>query len=130
MTDHADEGFSVRAAALLRAAANDLKRDDASAARDLGLSLEHYLQLLSGAASVDWELLVRAAQVWPLNERDLLPVHNDVPWGVRIHTIEESEASARVIDRRGAPYYEYRDTAMSRVASYRPEWISMLRGRR
>ncbi|MGH8931623.1 MAG: helix-turn-helix domain-containing protein [Egibacteraceae bacterium] len=65
--------------------------------------------------------------MWPLNERDLLPIHDDAPDGVRVHRLKESVASARVIERGGRPYYEYRDTAMSRLASYRPEWIRMLR---
>ena len=30
------------------------------------------------------------------------------------------------MERAGKPYYEYRDTAMSRLASFRPEWIKEL----
>jgi len=122
-----EPGFRRRAASLLRAAANDLKRDDTAAEADLGLPPGAFAELTSGDRPVTWELVRRACEVWPLTERDLLPGHDDCPEGVRIFPVAQSRASARVLHRGGAPYYEYRDTAMSRVASYRPEWIRMLR---
>jgi methylphosphonate synthase len=121
-----DAEFGRRAAALLRAAANDLKRDEASADGDLGLAAGTFADLVSGRRPITWDLLTRAAQVWPLNERDLLPIHDDCPDGARIFRYKDSLASSRVLSRAGTDYYEYRDTAMSRVASYRPEWIRML----
>jgi methylphosphonate synthase len=39
---------------------------------------------------------------------------------------DESLASSRTLQRSGRDYYEYRDTATSRVAMFRPEWIKML----
>lgn len=119
--------YRRRAAALLRSAANDLKRDEASAARDLGLDEQDYHRQLSGEADPDWTLISHAAQRWPLNERDLLPLHDDVPDGLRIHRLADSLASERVLQRGGADYYSYRDTAMSRVSTFRPEHIRMLR---
>src|SRR5262245_27582978 len=115
-----------RAAALLRSAANDLKRDDATAETELGLPTGSFAAYTSGLRPITWELIERAVRVWPLNERDLLPVHDDCPSGVSIVRQADSVKSSRVIDRGGRPYYEYRDTAMSRVASFRPEWIRML----
>jgi methylphosphonate synthase len=120
------EGFDRRAGALLRAAANDLKRDDENAERELGLEPGTFREYADGRRPLDWALIRRAAEVWPLNERDLLPVHDDCAQGVRICRAKESEASSRVLSRAGRPYYEYRDTAMSRLGSYRPEWIRML----
>lgn len=119
--------YQQRAAALLRSAANDLKRDESTAARDLGLTEAEYHRALAGEAEPDWQLLHRASQNWPVNERDLLPLHDDVPRGAVIHRVAESLASERVLQRRGADYYRYRDTAMSRVGSFRPEHIRMLR---
>ena len=119
--------YQLRAAALLRAAANDLKRHDAGAESDLGLPAGSFARLTSGDAPVTWPLIRRACEIWPLNERDLLPIHDDCQEGVRIHRLASSIESSRIIARDGEPYYEYRDTAMSRVASYRPEWIRMLR---
>lgn len=119
--------YRHRAAALLRSAANDLKRDEATAARDLRLTGAGYQRALAGEVGPDWDLLRRASQNWPVNERDLLPLHDDVPLGALVHRLAESVASERVLQRRGADYYRYRDTAMSRVASFRPEHIRMLR---
>lgn len=121
-----DVDFERRATRLLRAAANDLKRDENSADHDLGLEPGSFAAYVSGRIPVTWNLIQRAARVWPLNERDLLPVRDDCPDGVRIHRLKESVATSRVLARDGADYYEYRDTAMSRGASYRPEWIRML----
>jgi hypothetical protein len=36
---------------------------------------------------------------------------------------EESKKSSRIMNRSGNPYYEYRDTVMSTVDPFRPEWI-------
>ncbi len=122
-----ESAYAARAAALLRAAANDLKRNDPAAEADLGLRPGSFADYTSGRLPLTWNLIGRAARAWPLNERDLLPVHDDTPRGLRMMRAKESAASARIIERGGGPYYEYRDTAMSRLASYRPEWIRMLR---
>jgi hypothetical protein len=118
---------AARAAALLRAAANDLKRNDPAAEADLGLPAGSFADYTSGRRPITWDLISRAARAWPLNERDLLTVHDDTPHGLRVMRAEDSAASSRIIERGGGAYYEYRDTAMSRLASYRPEWIKMLR---
>ncbi|MFH9942123.1 helix-turn-helix domain-containing protein [Streptomyces murinus] len=123
----AEDDFHRRAGALLRAAANDLKRDDENAERELALEQGSFAEYTAGTRPVTWDLMRRAAEVWPLNERDLLPGHDDCPAGLRITRHKESVASGRALSRGGEPYYEYRDTAMSRIASYRPEWIRMLR---
>ncbi len=118
--------YAARAAALLRAAANDLKRNDLAAEANLGLPPGTFADYTAGRLPITWDLIGRAARAWPLNERDLLPIHDDTEQGLRIMRGEESARSARIIERGGGPYYEYRDTAMSRLASYRPEWIKML----
>jgi len=122
-----DAAIGPGVASLLRAIANDLKRNDEAADADLGLAPGTFADLVAGRRAVTWELIQRVSAVWPVSERDLLPVRDDCPLGVRVHRFESSLKSARIIERGGAPYYEYRDTAMSRLASYRPEWIRMLR---
>lgn len=119
-------GFDKRAAALLKSAANDLKRNSQAAAEDLGLSEEEYRAQTSGEQAFSWPLAQEAATIWPLNERDLIPLRNDCPTGANVYRVEDSKKSARVFQRGGSDYYEYRDTAMSRLASFRPEWIRML----
>ncbi len=121
-----DTGFRFRMSSLLRAAANDLKRDDAAADAELGLPPGTFAALARSEKPLSMELVSRICSTWPLNERDLLPLNDDCPDGVLIYRHADSLASARVLARGGRPYYEYRDTAMSRLASYRPEWIRML----
>ncbi|GAB1516605.1 helix-turn-helix domain-containing protein [Actinophytocola sp. KF-1] len=124
MTD--DVGYRERMGALLRSTANDLKRNSAAAAKDLGLSEAEYQDLVNGRRELSAPALAAVSRSWPVNERDILPIHNDCPDGVLRFAAEDSAASARVLSRGGADYYEYRDTAMSRLASFRPEWIRML----
>lgn len=118
--------YTRRSGALFRTVLNDLKRDEASAARELGVERDLIDSVLRGSRVLPYDLVERAAQVWPINERDLLAVHDDAPTGVRIMSAQESLVSTRVLRRGGVDYYEYRDTAMSRVSALRPEWIRML----
>ncbi|MFI0481138.1 XRE family transcriptional regulator [Actinomadura sp. 9N215] len=121
-----EEGFRLRAAALLRGAANDLKRDDRAAAADLEISAADFAAYADGSRAIPAELLRKAAAVWPVNESDLLPWRDDCPDGILVRTAAEAAATSRVLRRGGTDYYEYRDTAMSRLAGFRPEWIRML----
>lgn len=122
-----DAAFRRRAGATFRSVINDLKRNTEAAAADLGVPPEVITEIIAGERDLPAGLLRRAVEVWPVNERDFLPVHDDAPDGVRICRAAESAATSRVFQRGGADYYEYRDTAMSRVAMFRPEWIKMLR---
>ncbi len=121
-----DPGVQLRLRALLRSTANDLKRPDEVADTDLRLPLGTFSSLIDGDEPITWELLAAAAAVWPVNVRDLLPLHDDTSLDVRIFRAGDSAASERTIARGGTDYYTYRDTVMSRLASYRPEWIGML----
>ncbi|HEY1570379.1 MAG TPA: hypothetical protein VGG05_03485 [Pseudonocardiaceae bacterium] len=121
-----DDGFAARMAALLRSIANDLKRNDADADTELGLEPGTFAGYVTGQVPVTWAFIEHVARRWPVNERDLLPVHNDVPRGVLVVSAESSQASGRIIDRGSGPYYRYCDTATTRLASYRPELIEML----
>jgi hypothetical protein len=118
--------FQRQARSLLQSVMNDLKRDVNVAARELEIGKAELEKYLDGSQPIDFVLLERVAAAWPVNLRDLLPFQDDAPEGVLLMTADESRASGRVMSRAGMAYYEYRDTAMSRVASYRPEWIRML----
>ncbi|WP_036376372.1 hypothetical protein [Micromonospora sp. ATCC 39149] len=121
-----DPAFRRRAGATFRGIINDLKRTTEAAAADLGVAPDVLAAVIRGDRELPAELLRRAVEVWPVNERDFLPVHDDAPHGVRICRVAESVATSRIFQRGGADYYEYRDTAMSRLAMFRPEWIRML----
>jgi len=105
---------------------NDLKRRPEDAARELGISKEEIIAILSGEKEISSDIVTKASKIWPVNARDFYIIHDDCVKGVKVMTSAESEKSRRVMERGGKPYYEYRDTAMSRTAPFRPEWIMEL----
>lgn len=105
---------------------NDLKRRPEDAARELGVATEEINLIIEGKKKLSSEIVEHAAKIWPINERDFYIVRDDSPLGVKIMTSVNSEKSSRVMNRAGKPYYEYRDTAMSSLAPFRPEWIMEL----
>lgn len=114
--------------------ATDLKRTPAALASDLGLEEARVLEVLSGRADREDVLGVvrRMGEVYPIDASDLLVLEDDCTDAAKIVRSADSERSRRVFerpDRHGnkTPYYEYRDTAMSRLSPYRPEWIRELR---
>lgn len=111
---------------LFRGLLNDLKRRPEDAARELNLTLETVEKLLEGKMKPTLELIEKVEKTWPVNARDLFPINNDTENGIVLFSQSQSAQSARTMDRAGKPYYEYRDTAMSRLAKFRPEWIQEL----
>ena len=105
---------------------NDLKRRPVDAAKELNVSLEEIMNIINGRKEISSEIIIRATKVWPVNLRDFYLIKDDCSNGVKIMRVEESAKSSRVMERGGSPYYEYRDTAMSSVSLFRPEWIEEL----
>jgi len=102
---------------------NDIKRRPEDAAKELNISLDEINAIISGKKALSQEIVEKAARIWPVNTRDFFIIRDDCPIGVKIMTAEESKKSSRIMNRAGNPYYEYRDTAMSTTAPFRPEWI-------
>lgn len=102
---------------------NDIKRRPEDAAKELGVSLDEITSIIEGKKQLSFELVELATKIWPVNARDFYVVQDDCPLGIKIMREHESEKSSRIMERAGKPYYEYRDTAMSAVAPFRPEWI-------
>ena len=102
---------------------NDIKRRPEDAAKELGISVDEINLIISGRKKISSKLIERAVKIWPVNERDFYIISDDCASGVLIMTSEESSKSSRIMERAGKPYYEYRDTAMSKTAPFRPEWI-------
>jgi hypothetical protein len=116
--------------ARIRSELNDLKRTPESCAQELGMPVQQVLSVLDGTAAAAQTLALVDAlgDHYPIDKSDLLLLADDCTDGARIMRAAESKASARIFDRAdrsGArtPYYEYRDTAMSRLAPFKPEWI-------
>lgn len=120
-------GFLKRSGANFLSIINDLKRNRQAAADDLGVPLAQIESIIAGETAIPDALLERAVKVWPVNRRDFMVVEDDAPDGVRVMRAADSAKSSRVFQRGGADYYEYRDTAMSKVSPFRPEWILELR---
>lgn len=105
---------------------NDLKRRPEDAAAELDVPLDEFNSYLCGEAEIPTEVIRRATEAWPVNERDFYCIKDDSPTGVKIMRAAESAQSSRIMERAGKPYYEYRDTAASTVSQFRPEWIREL----
>ena len=105
---------------------NDIKRRPEDAASELGVTINEINSIINGEKLISQDLVEKAVRTWPVNSRDFFNIRDDCPLGIKIMTAEESKQSSRVMNRAGKPYYEYRDTAMSAVAPFRPEWIEEL----
>ena len=105
---------------------NDIKRRPEDAAKELEVSLEEINSILSGKKELSADIVAKATKIWPVNARDFYVIHDDCPQGIKIMRSEESKQSSRIMERAGYSYYEYRDTAMSKTAPFRPEWIMEL----
>ena len=105
---------------------NDLKRRPEDAAKELGVSLVEINSIIEGKQELPFDLVSKAIRIWSVNTRDFFIVRDDCETGIIIMTAVESKDSSRIMNRAGKPYYEYRDTAMSTVAPFRPEWIMEL----
>jgi len=102
---------------------NDIKRRPEDAAVELGISIDKINSIIRGEKIISQSIVERAVKIWPVNFRDFYIIKDDCPLGVKIMKSHESEKSSRIMERAGKPYYEYRDTVMSTVAPFRPEWI-------
>ena len=105
---------------------NDIKRRPSDAAKELEISEEEIQNIINGKTRLSSEIISKAVKIWPVNARDFYVMHDDCPSGLKIMRCEDSLKSSRIMNRSGKPYYEYRDTVMSSVGPFRPEWIEML----
>tara|TARA_B110000014_G_scaffold55285_1_gene37349 strand:+ start:19860 stop:21221 length:1362 start_codon:yes stop_codon:yes gene_type:complete len=105
---------------------NDIKRRPEDAAIELGVSEELISSIIEGRSELPSDLVDKAVKIWPVNKRDFYIIEDDCPDGIKLMSANDSEKSKRIMERAGKPYYEYRDTAMSKVAPFRPEWIMEL----
>lgn len=114
--------------------ANDLKRTPQALADEMELSFDVVSAVIDGSADLEVgrNVIRRMADVYPVRLADLWVEADDTDEGVRVMRASESEASSRIFERSGrddtiSEYYEYRDTAMSRLGPFKPEWIQPIR---
>ena len=114
--------------------ANDLKRPLDIAAAEMGVELPFLEAFVNGEIELGaaHNVMRKMSETYPVALSDLLVETDDTTDGARITTAAEAEATQRILDRKDStgvrtPYYEYRDSAMSRLGPFRPEWIKELR---
>ena len=124
----------VAQGALILSELNDLKRTVGSCSRELGWDPAEVEAVVEGRAGDETvsRFIDDFTGFYPVRRTSLTLPRTDCVDGVRKLDLETSIASARVFERPTAdggtsPYYEYRDTAMSVLSDYRPEWIEQLR---
>ena len=105
---------------------NDLKRRPEDACKELNISNEEINKILDGKADPDFKLLKRATEIWPINLNDFFGLEDDTKNNYKIFTKAESDKTARIMQRKNKPYYKYKDTVMSKISPFRPEWIEEL----
>lgn len=114
--------------------ANDLKRTPDSLADELGFERDLIRKVIAGETDVETGHTVvrRMVETYPIRLADLWVEPDDTDDGVIVMRANESKSGARVFERKGrggelSSYYEYRDTAMSRLGPFKPEWIQPIR---
>ena len=117
------DSFLIRSGNNFLGILNDIKRRPEDAAEELGISIGEINSIISGQKNISSKLIEKAVKIWPVNERDFYIISDDCPTGILIMNADDSVKSSRIMERAGKPYYEYRDTAMSKTAPFRPEWI-------
>ena len=122
----ADTEYLIKSGINFLGILNDLKRRPEDAANELQVSIDEINLIIQGKIKIRSEIIDKALNIWPVNARDFYVIQDDCTLGVKIMTAEQSKKSRRIMDRAGKPYYEYRDTAISKVAPFRPEWIMEL----
>jgi hypothetical protein len=132
--DTADKAYAKRLGSRIFSEANDLKRTPDALASELGWDVEEVRRIIDGEAGIESSkaLLMRMTEAYSVSLSALWLEPDDTDEGVVVMASADSAATGRVFDRQDrdgelSPYYEYRDTAMSRLAPYRPEWILELR---
>ena len=114
--------------------ANDLKRTLETVSLDLSINHEKLKNLLAGRLELDETMKIVQAfsKKYPVKISDILLDLDESSEGVVFTKYKDSIASSRVysrMDKDGleTEYYEYRDTAISKLSPFRPEWIKELR---
>tara|TARA_Y100001934_G_scaffold283344_1_gene402348 strand:+ start:2510 stop:3883 length:1374 start_codon:yes stop_codon:yes gene_type:complete len=114
--------------------ANDLKRTPEALASELAYNIDTVRSVIAGEAPVATvrQLLEDMSRIYPVSFNNLWIEQNDTDQGARIMRGTDSNRTSRIFDRPNrdgleSAYYDYRDTAMSRMAPFKPEWIQPLR---
>ncbi len=106
---------------------NDLKRRPEDAAKDLGVRKKTIDNILNGKKNLSFQLIKKAVGVWPINFSEFFETEDDTKNGYKIFKNAEANSTQRKMYRGGEAYYLYKDSVMSKITSFRPEWIQQLK---
>jgi methylphosphonate synthase len=133
-TRNAESQLLKQLGARILSEANDLKRTPEALALDMGLEREFVQSIIAGNQNIVQvrDFIWQMENTYPISIADMWLDADDTRDGVLIMREADSSKTSRIFDRPNAsgalsPYYEYRDTAMSRIAPFKPEWIKELR---
>jgi methylphosphonate synthase len=114
--------------------ANDLKRTIESMSKDLGVDFKYLQKVIDGDCNKKdtFKIIDLIEKAYPIDSSNLRLINDDSQNGVLYFSAKNSKKTSRVFNRidknkKQTPYYEYRDTAMSKLAPFKPEWIKELR---
>ncbi len=114
--------------------ANDLKRTVQSMSDDLNVDFEYLQNVISGNCTKKQtiDIINRIEETYSIDSSDLLLINDECYHGILYFSVDTSKKTSRVFNRidrenKRTPYYEYRDTAMSKLSPFKPEWIKELR---
>src|SRR3990167_1312841 len=114
--------------------ANDLKRTVSALAEEIEIDEDKLISILKGECELEesYGVIERMGKKYPIDVSDLYIEKDDCTNSVKIMRAEDSLKSSRAFlradkDGNKTPYYEYRDTAMSKHGPFKPEWIKELR---
>ena len=112
-----------------------LKEPLETVSQDISVShLDTLNSLIEGKldSRVAFDIAQKFSKVYPVKVSDILLDFENSSERVIFSKNSESKASSRVYSRLNrdgvaTEYYEYRDTAMSKLSPFRPEWIKELK---
>mgnify|MGYP005997958545 CR=1 FL=1 len=82
---------------------------------------------MEGKRKLEFDLIEKAVKIWPVNYNEFFSVEDDTKHGFKIFKSKASNSTERKMYRGGEAYYLYKDTVMSKVSTFRPEWIQQLK---
>lgn len=122
--------------AVVRGLLNGLKHTPETAGPLIGVDPIVLEDTISGKIEFTDELKNKLISITGINERDFytaefadsFPVIDDTIEGIRVMKFSDTMQSKRTLARgpEKVPYYDYADTAMSNISTFRPEWIKEL----
>jgi methylphosphonate synthase len=114
--------------------ANDLKRTVEAMATDLEIDAKYLQNIMDGKCKKKdtFKVIKKMEKTYPIDSSDLLLIQDDCENGTVYCSANQSKSTSRTFnrldkDKNRTPFYEYRDTAMSKLSPFKPEWIKELR---